>query len=210
MQSSLRKLFDKWIKEHEEEKKVLEPFFKAFGRESDRTIGIVSACLLDSLLESLIKASYIKDPNVNRIFKDEHVLQSFYTKINIAYFSGLIPKGFYHNLKLINEIRNKFAHNVVADIQFSDEIIVRRIDRFAHIPKELVKVYPPRLRFDLIVSHIIGFLEAMIKVLSTMRPPTIVEMLKFKEKEKRFEEMILTPNRILDIIKSKTKDKATD
>lgn len=201
MQFSRDELSDKWFEEGKEELDSLKPFWEAFENETDRAIGIVSACLLDSLLERLIKASYVKDPKVNSIFKDEHILQSFYTKINIAYFSGLIPKAFHHDLKLICDIRNKFAHRLVADLRFNDEVIVKRINRFSQIREDLVKIYPPKLRFELIVSHIAGLLLAWCQLLSKIRPANFVEMLKLEEK--RFEELILTPDKVQRILESK-------
>jgi len=200
MQFKPEDLFDKWFEEGKKELDSLKPFWEAFGNETDRAIGIVSACLLDSLLESLIKTSYIKDSKVNAIFKDEHVLQPFYTKINIAYFSGLIPKAFHHDLKLICEIRNKFAHNVVADLKFDNELIAQRINRFSQIRKELVNIYPPKLKFTLVVSHIAALLLAWSQLLSKMKPPIWVEMLKLEEK--RWEDLIMTPEQIQDIIHS--------
>lgn len=200
MQFKPEDLSDKWFEEGKKELDSLKPFWEAFGNETDRAIGIVSACLLDSLLERLIKTSYIKDPKVNTIFKDEHVLQSFYTKISIAYFSGLIPKAFYHDLKLICEIRNKFAHNVVAELKFDNELIVQRINRFSQIRKELVNIYPPKLRFTLVVTHIAGLLLAWSQLLSKMKPSSWVEMLKLEEK--LWEDLIMTPEQIQDMIQS--------
>ncbi len=63
MQFKPEDLFDKWFEEGKKELDSLKPFWEAFGNETDRAIGIVSACLLDSLLEGLIKTSYIKDSN---------------------------------------------------------------------------------------------------------------------------------------------------
>ena len=195
------KLFDTWVEEGKKELDSLKPFWKTLGNESDRSVVIVSAILLDNLLERLIKTSYVKDPNVNTIFKDEHILRSFYTKINIAYFSGLIPKAFYHDLKLICDIRNKFAHDVVADLKFDDERIVRRINQFSQISEELVKIYPPKLRFALNVSHIAGLLLAWCQFLSKVRLPNLVETLKLKEKQ--FAKYILTPEQLQNILESK-------
>jgi len=195
------KLFDTWYEEGERELDSLKPFWKAHENASDRAVAIVSAILLDNFLERLIKTSYVKDPNVNIIFKDEHILRSFYTKISIAYFSGLIPKDFYHDLKLICDIRNKFAHDVVADLKFDDERIVRRINQFSQISEELVKIYPPKLRFALNVSHIAGLLLAWCQFLSKVRLPNLVETLKLKEKQ--FAEYILTPEQLQNILESK-------
>jgi len=194
------KWIDTWTKEGEEDLASLKPFWEAIAKESDRAIVIVSTILLDNLLERLIKTSYIKDPKVNTIFKDEHVLRSFYTKINIAYFSGLIPKVFYHDLRLICDIRNKFAHDVIADLRFDDKRIVQRIDQFSQIHEEFIKIYPPKVRFLLNVSHIAGFLVVWCHLLPKLSLPNLVTMLKLEEKQ--FAELIMTPGELQNILES--------
>ena len=194
------KPFNTWYEEDKKELDSLDPFWKTLGSESDRSVVIVSAILLDNLLERLIKTSYVKDPNVNTIFKDEHVLRSFYTKISIAYFSGLIPKALHHDLKLICDIRNKFAHDVVADLKFDDERIVQRINQFSQIREELVKIYPPKLRFILNISHIAALLLRWSQLLSKLRLPNFVAILKLEEKQ--FSELIMTPEQLQSILES--------
>ena len=194
------KWIDTWVEEGKEDLASLYPFWEAIAKESDRAIVIVSAILLDNLLERLIKTSYVKDPKVNTIFKDEHILRSFHTKISIAYFSGLIPKAFYHDLKLICDIRNKFAHDVIADLNFDDERIVQRINQFSQIREELIKIYPPRLRFALNVSHIAGLLVAWCHLLPKLSQPNLVAMLKLEERD--FAELIMTPEQLQNILES--------
>lgn len=192
----------------EEGKKLREAFFKAFSRETDRAVGIISVCYLDDLLEKLITASYVKDPRVKSLFRNENILQSFFAKINIAYFSGLIPKIVYDDLKLICEIRNRFAHAIIADLKFTDEIISKKIDSFAQLPRNVIDIYPPRLKFTLIVSHIGALLRAWEEVLSELKPPNLVELAKLDKQT--FQDMILTPSEIREIIwqeKGKTKRK---
>ena len=70
-----------------------KPFSIALQEGNDRATAIISACLLDNLLERLIRAFYVKDPTVGMLFKTDHILQSFFSKIHIAYFSGLIPQS---------------------------------------------------------------------------------------------------------------------
>jgi len=159
----------------------LDPFWKALDRESDRTVAILAACILDDLLERIIRASYVKNPQVKSLFKDDHILQSFFSKINITYFSGLIPDVFYHDLKLICEIRNKFAHAVTAEFNFSDSSIVQRIDRFKFGPKTLGEFSEPRKKFRLVVSQIVGLLQVLEELLLKSRPPHLVEVLNLNE-----------------------------
>jgi DNA-binding MltR family transcriptional regulator len=195
------KLSDTWFEKSKKALDFFEPFVQTLARESDRAVVIVAAIMLDNLLEQLIKNSYVRDPKVNTIFKDEHILQSFHTKISIAYFSGLIPKALYHDLKLICEIRNKFAHDVVADLKFDDKRIVQRINQFSQIGEELVKTYPPKLSFLLNVSHIAGLLLSWCQFLSKERLPNLVTMLKLEEKQ--FAELILTPEQLQNIFEPK-------
>ena len=71
------------------EQKEIDDFFNVFGKETDRGLAIASVCYLDSTLEKLIKAAYRKDQRIKILFKDNQILQSFYNKVCIAYFSGL-------------------------------------------------------------------------------------------------------------------------
>jgi len=174
----------------------LQPIWQAFGEETDRATAILSACVLDDLLEDLIRASFIKDTRVKSMFRDDHILQSFFAKINIAYFSGLIPEVFYHDLKLICEIRNRFAHSTVADLKFTHDTIFQRIDKFSQIPKHLAELYPPRLKFELMVAHIAGLLLAWEAFLLEFQPPNLVKLLKLEQMA--FQDLIMKPEQIRD------------
>jgi len=193
------KLFDKWSELEKKSWDFIKPFVKTLARESDRAFAIIAAILLDNLLEKLIKVSYIKNPKVNEIFKNENILRSFYTKISIAYFSGLIPKACYHDLKLICEIRNKFAHDVVADLKFDDKRIVQRIHQFSQIREELVKLYPPKLTFTLNFGYTAGLLSSWCDFLVKERLPNLVEVLKLEEIPPQ---VVLTAEQIKNILKS--------
>jgi len=155
----------------------LAPFWRAFKEESDRAVAIVAACLLDDLLERIIRASYIQDSQVKSLFKDSNMLQPFSTKINIAYFSGLIPNVIYDDLKLICEIRNKFAHAVIADLKFTDKTIVQKIDKFTAGRKTISELSAPRTDFIFLVSRTVAILQVLEEMLSRMRPPHLVEVL---------------------------------
>jgi len=184
--------------EAHKELSYLEPYWQSLEGETDRGTAVLSAILLDGLLEQLIQASFIKDPRVKQIFKNDHVLQSFYAKINLAYFAGLIPKPFFEDLKLICEIRNKFAHSVVSDPKFTNATITRLVNRLSQIPESLREKYPPRLKFDLVVSHVAGLLLAWIKLISDFGLPNLVNLLKLEETN--WSDCILEPEEIRNII----------
>ena len=184
--------------ETHKELSYLEPYWQSLQGETDRGTAVLSAILLDGLLEKLIQASFIKDPRVKLLFKNDRILQSFYAKINLAYFTGLIPKPFFEDLKLICEIRNKFAHSVVSDPKFTNATITRLVNQLSQIPESLRGTYPPRLRFDLVVSHIAGLLLAWIKFIADFGLPNLVNLLKLEEKN--WSDLILKPDEIRSII----------
>ena len=170
-----------FIERMEKKCEQYEPALKAYDDQSDRATAIVVACVLDELLEKVIKASYIKDQNVNSLFKNDRLLQSFYAKVNIAYFSGLISNFMYHDLKLIGEIRNKFAHGINTDLKFTHSYIVQRINKlevgFDPIPDARI----PKLRFVLAVSRLSALLQIIEELLLRSRPPHLIELLPLNE-----------------------------
>jgi DNA-binding MltR family transcriptional regulator len=157
------------------------PFWKVLSKESDRTIAIMAVCLFDNMLERMIQASYVKNPQVKSLFKNDHILQSFFSKINIAYFSGLIPDFVYHDLKLICEIRNRFAHALIADPKFTDKYISQRIDRLRLMPKSVMQLAHPRAKFTFVVPQIMGILNVLEHILVKSRPVHLVEVLNMSE-----------------------------
>ena len=163
--------------------------------------------MLDNLLERLIQAFYIKGPAVKLIFKTDHILQSFYAKINIAYFSGLIPKAIYHDLKLICEIRNKFAHEVTANLDFNSIIISQRIDKCEIRPKTMDDIPEYKIKFILIVQQLIDHLCFFEHLLLNSKPTNIVES--FKLNDWKWGEAALTKEQIAaSYIKTRLKQRA--
>jgi hypothetical protein len=152
---------------------VLEPNFKRkyrtvmneygtildrFENETDRAVAILAVCLLDDQLKAVIQAFYVKDPEVESLFKDDHILQTFNSKVNIAYFSGLIPKPLCHDLKLVGKIRNRFAHTLDVDLRFSHPSIDRLIRGSTVGSFPLDELSVPRSRFTFIVAIMTGVL----------------------------------------------------
>lgn len=174
-------------------------YFDAFSKETDRGLAIVSVCFLDNMLEKLIRAVYRKDPRIKILFKDNQILQSFYNKVCIAYFSGLIPEAFYDDLKLVGEIRNKFAHSVLETMSFNDVSIAKKIDRFKQIPPDFKNEYTPRLAFLLVTVHMGTFMQGYREGLLTLKPMNIGRMIDTNVTTLR--SMILTPLQIKELMK---------
>ena len=185
-----------------ESDKRIKPYWDSLEQESDRAIAIIAACLLDTALEELIRMFYIKERGVGNLFKDDHILRGFFTKISIAYFSGLIPQVLYHDLKLICQIRNRFAHTLT-DLDFTDESISRLIQSCELRPKTMDDVSAPKIKYVLIVQQIADALHFFTWLLRRKgRPPLPVEF--FKLNEMHWGEATLTKSRILEIAKRKT------
>ncbi len=174
-------------------------FFDAFAKETDRGLAIVSVCFLDDMLEKLIRAVYRKDSRIKILFENNQILQSFYNKICITYFSGLIPEAFYDDLKLVGEIRNKFAHFVLETASFNDLSIAQKIDRFKQIPPDYKNKYPPKLRFLLITVHMGAFIQGYRQGLLEFGLTKIERMCNADIATLRG--MILTPPEIKELMK---------
>jgi DNA-binding MltR family transcriptional regulator len=146
-----------------------------FSKEGDRTAAILAVCLLDNQIENILKAFYVKDSGVKSLFKDDHLLQTFNSKVNVAYFSGLIPKPFYHDLKLIGEIRNKLSHALVADLRFNEPSIAQKIRRFEVGRLPIDELSAPRSRFLFVVAQIVGTMRIIEQILYVDKPTYLVD-----------------------------------
>jgi len=86
-------------------------------RSNDRSLAIVGAALVESLLANLIKSYLIDDESKVDIF----INHDFFSKIQLAYFLGLISKDEHNDFNCIREIRNLFAHELsVSDLNNDD------------------------------------------------------------------------------------------
>lgn len=186
-----------YLRRKEQEER--ETFFKVFDRETDRGLAIASVCYLDDMLEKLIRAAYRKDPRIKILFKNNQILQPFYNKVCIAYFSGLIPEAVYDDLKLVGEIRNKFAHSVLETLSLNDVSIAQKIDKLRQLPADAKKEYLPRLKFLLIIVHIGSLLRGYREGLLELGLMRIGGM--FNTDVTTLQGCILTPLEIKEIIK---------
>ena len=201
----IKKYFNRKLKQMEDAFKLqwaemeteLEPFLETIDIMRDRELAILSSSLLDDYLEAIITASYIKNEKGKSIFEDEHVLQSFYSKINVAYFSGLIPRWLYKDLRLICEIRNKFAHKFMTNLEFTNEAITRKIDHCELRPKTLDGVKASRLKFTIVVIQAVATLKYIHVLLNHERSSHLVDIYDMNNFD--YESMALTKAEIIKI-----------
>jgi hypothetical protein len=90
------------------------------GEKNDRAAAIVAATYLDTQLEHVLW-NYLADDEkeVRSLLGTERPLGSFGAKITMVYCLGLVGKMIRDDLRLVQKIRNRFAHAL--SVSFSDE-----------------------------------------------------------------------------------------
>lgn len=112
---------------------------KEFAGSSDRGITIISASMLDYLLEELLTAYLIdieSKNDRNNIFYNNGPLSSFSNKILMSHSLGLISDFDKNLLNNIRAVRNKFAHEI-AGASFDDDSIKAKCEKLK-IPDDLL------------------------------------------------------------------------
>src|ERR1051325_129004 len=80
-------------------------------RESDRGAALVGAAFLDDVLDVLLRAAFINEPDVvGKLMGMGRPLESFGSRAHLSYCMGLLGADVYADINLIREIRNDFAH----------------------------------------------------------------------------------------------------
>lgn len=120
---------------------------------NDRSLAIVGAALVESSLDYLIKNYLVNDESkVDKFINGK----DFYSKIQLAYFLGLISKDEYNDLNCIREIRNLFAHKLsVSDL--NDKDVKSESSKFI-IPKKM-NYKNDNLREMLLITYVLLFFQ---------------------------------------------------
>jgi DNA-binding MltR family transcriptional regulator len=121
----------------------------------DRSAVIIGAAFLDERLRQYIERFLVNDATALKdILGVNRPLGTFGARIQIAYCLGLLTVDEYRDFKIVQEIRNAFAHQLHG-ISFSDPWVTAKCRDFA-IPKaelseQLYLSYTPRELFLFIV-----------------------------------------------------------
>jgi DNA-binding MltR family transcriptional regulator len=90
-----------------------------YGEASDRAVAIVGPAFLDTLLTEMLVNFLVDDKNeVHRLMQSEGPLGTFGAKVSACYCLGLIGETIKADLRIVAKIRNRFAHDLLAN--FSD------------------------------------------------------------------------------------------
>lgn len=97
----------------------LEELLGGLAQHSDREAAIVGHSLLEAVLEDAVRAHLVPTPD-SRLFANGAPLGSFWGLFTVGHAFGVVGSGLRTELQLLNDIRNKFAHNV-RDVRFAAE-----------------------------------------------------------------------------------------
>lgn len=98
-----------WVLLDDAERTVLD----VLEYDSDRSIAIIVGSLIENRLKRVILARINRHDEIeSRLFRISGPLGSFSSKIDIARLLGFISDDAYHDLILMKDIRNLFAHNL--------------------------------------------------------------------------------------------------
>jgi hypothetical protein len=101
------------------------------GHESDRVVVIVGAAFLDAILERLIASFLIEGKESKEMFEYPNVFGAFGARIKVAYVLGLLTREEYHDLKIIKDVRNDFAHSMQGG-SFSEQSVADQCSRLKY------------------------------------------------------------------------------
>jgi DNA-binding MltR family transcriptional regulator len=151
VQSASRQLLDRLPSEQEMAEAV-----SALKRSSDTTVVLMSAAYIDHALELLLRSAFSRLSKSDDAFLFDSarnaVLGSLSSKIRIAYAMGLLITDVYHDLLLMNNVRNLFAHSLHRKISFKTPAVIDDCDKLQYVAMrqriwEKPKTLSPRQRF---------------------------------------------------------------
>lgn len=92
-----------------------------FEKETDRGVALLGAAFLDDVLDVMLRAAFVEDAEaVSRILGPGRPLESFGARAHLAYCIGLLSRDIYHDVNLIREVRNDFAHRQPTSFEAPD------------------------------------------------------------------------------------------
>ena len=153
-------------------------------KETQRGAAIVGGALLDDLLLQLI-ASYLVDDKLalkELLVNPYSPLSTFASRIAAAYSLGLITRVERHDLKLIEDIRNEFAHRRPGRAFATDPVatLVAQLQAPDLLPDSLRRAFAkePRQVFINVVSMLATFLDTRRRTApSRLVPPRPIVLL---------------------------------
>ncbi|WP_440491618.1 hypothetical protein, partial [Serratia nevei] len=101
---------------------------KEFSGSSDRGITVISASMIDLLMEDLLETFFVpfeSKADRKNIFSSNGPLSNISNKIEMAFSLGLLSVFDKKLLKTLISVRNKFAHQV-GGISFKNDEVIQK------------------------------------------------------------------------------------
>lgn len=140
-------------------------FNKLFNTEyrDERAITILGGTFIETCLEYILK-EFLPDESkdVNDLFKFPQCLSNFSSKINLSFCLGLINKTIKDDLKLIKNIRNRFAHDLYVSFDDSQikswtkELKFHKISMMMEPPENASELEIFQVGVNQLISHLSG------------------------------------------------------
>jgi DNA-binding MltR family transcriptional regulator len=148
---------------HDEE--TVNGFLAQFQRESDKSIVISSAAIIEEVLEELLifKSKRVDDNKLHeRLFKYTGPLSSFASKIDVCYFLGYITSDFHNDLHIIRRLRNQAAHSWKT-FSFEEDSVKARIANiktWMPVQEGDISIYAPKTKLLLCCAAFMVIINA--------------------------------------------------
>lgn len=147
---------------------ALAEFHKLFNLEKkdERTISILGGTFLEMALENLLREFFPdEEKDVDNLFMYPQALANFSNKINLAFCLGLIDKVVKDDLKLVKNIRNKFAHDLY--VSFDDaqikswvrELKFHKISMLMDAPFEATELQIFQVGVNQLITNLHGYIS---------------------------------------------------
>lgn len=142
---------------------------------SERNAVLIAGAAFDTQLERLLKKYLIQDSPVSNKIAESSV---FASKINLCFSLGILTEDERHDLNLLRDIRNAFAHNIFG-CDFNNIQVMAAISnlRFPKKATALLDNMPLRMRFNIGMIILDGSLKDRI---NTIKPVSVLANRKFK------------------------------
>ena len=105
---------------------TLSKLVNVFMRESDRACAILGGELLNAELEALLNAAAV-EPIDSRLLRGYGPLANFSSRIDLAFYFGLLSGEDRNDLHTVRDIRNLFAHRLDHNLSFDSVEVAEHI-----------------------------------------------------------------------------------
>jgi DNA-binding MltR family transcriptional regulator len=139
----------------------LQKLVQTVGALSQSATVLVACAVLDTELERALKANMRPASKAiySRIFNGYGPLSTFSSKVDLAYLLDITTDSVHHNLMIVKDIRNKFAHTSVVLTLDSDIVhkYFKELNRASTSKKSNTDI------FIECADEVVSFLEAYLK-----------------------------------------------